>query len=89
MSEPEQDEKPMESKLFCFIDNIRVCGPDCMSYLPQVPDGRFYVGESWAHCKLLVTADQVGRHIIVITDLLSKARAAQAVQERTKPPPGV
>lgn len=90
MTEPAQDEEqPVEGKLFCFMDNIRQCGPDCMAYLPQVPQGTSYVGESWAHCKLLVASDQVGRHIVIIADLLHKARATQMAQERSKAPPGV
>lgn len=89
MSTPEQDTAPMEARLGCFNDNTRICGSDCMAYLAQAPIGKAYLGENWAHCKLLVTADQVGRHIIMITDLFSKVRATQVAQERSKPPPGV
>lgn len=90
MAETEQEDvPPMEGKLGCFYDQSRVCGPDCMAYLAQVPEGKAYLGENWAHCKQLVTADQVGRHVIIIADLLQRVRVAQATQERAKPPPGV
>lgn len=82
-----EEESAMEAKMFCYRDAIRVCGPDCMAYLPQVPDGKAYTGENWAHCKMLVASDQVGRHVVIIADLLSKMRATQATQERMKPPP--
>jgi len=89
MAEELQDTSPLEARLACFQDNTRICGPDCMAYLPQKPVGKAYIGENWAHCKLLVTADQVGRHLVLITDLFSKMRTAQAAQERSKAPPGV
>jgi len=80
--------EPSESKpsLACYRDQPRVCGPDCMAHLPQVPDGPAYQGENWAHCLLLVNSERVGKHLIILADLLKKAQANAA---RNQQPPGV
>lgn len=72
--------------LFCYKDQHRPCGPECMAFLPQVPEGATYVGVQWAHCHLLVNAERVGKHVIIIVDLLKQARAANL---RSQPAPGV
>jgi hypothetical protein len=80
---PETDPK---SGLACFIDQHRVCGADCMSYLPQAPEGAAYQGENWAHCLLLVNSERTGKHVVILVDLLKKA---QATATRGQKPPGV
>ena len=64
----------------CYRDQFRICGPDCMAYLPQVPDGSVYVGEQWAHCLLLVSHERSGRHLVVLADTLTKHAAFQRGQ---------
>jgi hypothetical protein len=90
-TEPKEDETRPGSA--CYRDQNRICGPDCMAYLPQKPEGTAYIGEQWAHCHLLVNADRVGRHLVVIADtnykLASIQRKAEAEAIRTKKAPGV
>lgn len=96
------EEQPQESadappttgtNLGCFLAQERICGPDCMAYLPQVPEGEQFKGEQWAHCHLLVNADRTGRHIVVLanlgTKLYSLKSKASAEEARKQPPPGV
>lgn len=77
----------------CYRDQARVCGPDCMAYLPQKPEGRAYIGEQWAHCHVLVNMDRQGRHLVVLADAASKIasvqRKADAEAVRRQIPPGV
>lgn len=77
--------------LACFISQQRVCGPDCMAFLPQPPEGPAYIGEQWAHCMVLVNTDRVGRHLVVLTDVVSKAASRfmqkQAEATRNQPAP--
>lgn len=59
----------------CYKDQFRICGPDCMAFLPQVPGGAMYVGEQWAHCLLLVSHERSSRHLVVLADTLTKYAA--------------
>lgn len=78
---------PLESVrkpgLGCFIDQARLCGVDCMAYLPQVPDQKAYLGETWAHCLLLLNADRIGRHLVVLVDI-AKSTAARSAQRQSE-----
>jgi hypothetical protein len=101
MTDPEIDEQTYhpnhlpssETGPICYRDPIRVCGPDCIAYLAQVPDGEAYKGEQWAHCHVLVNQDRLGRHAVVLVSLLNKdvslRSKAQAEAERGKKAPGV
>lgn len=68
-----------------------MCGPDCMAYLPQAPAGPHYLGEQWAHCHILVNQDRMGRHLVVIANVLDRftgvAAADRAAASRAKPAP--
>lgn len=68
----------------CFINNTRVCGPDCMAFLPQAPSGDDYKGEQWAHCHLLVNAHRSGKHLTILANVHSQANA---VAKRSVPAP--
>jgi hypothetical protein len=75
----------------CFQDQYRVCGPDCMAFLPKPPEGTEYLGEQWAHCLLLVNAQRVGKHSVIIANELVNIRKknsqAQAEAIRSQKPP--
>ena len=75
----------------CFLAQDRICGPDCMAYLPQVPEGPAYVGEQWAHCLLLVNAERAGKHLVVLASIVtrgvSKYTQSQAEQVRNQTAP--
>jgi hypothetical protein len=75
----------------CFLAQDRICGPDCMAYLPQVPEGPAYIGEQWAHCMLLVNAERAGKHLVVLASVAStvaskyKQSMAERVRDQTAP----
>lgn len=75
----------------CYRDQCRICGPDCMAFLPQVPEGPVYVGEQWAHCLILVNQERTGRHLVVLADTLTKYAAfkrgqrAEAIRNEKAP----
>lgn len=77
----------------CYRDQLRVCGPDCMAFLPQAPEGDTYKGEQWAHCQLLVNNDRMGRHLVILVSLLQKDVSlrgqAHAASVRSQKAPGV
>mgnify|MGYP000870072547 FL=1 len=85
-----------ERFLQCFIDADRTCGPDCMAYQLQIPEGQDYQGESqWAHCLVLVSAHRVGKHAVILANIADgvakkwKATSADAARAAQVPPPGV
>lgn len=84
---------PQNSGLACFMNQDRICGADCMAFLPQVPEGDTYKGEQWAHCHLLVNADRAGRHLIILASVGSRIASVQvkasAEAVRSQKPPGV
>ena len=85
--------EPPTNGLACFMNQDRICGADCMAFLPQVPEGITFQGEQWAHCHLLVNADRAGRHLVVLasvgSNLVSLQRKANAEAVRSQKPPGV
>lgn len=84
---------PQNSGLACFMNQDRICGADCMAFLPQKPEGVHFQGEQWAHCHLLVNADRAGRHLVVLASVGSKISGLQskatAEAVRQQKPPGV
>lgn len=60
------------------MSQTRVCGPDCMAYLPQVPEGKDFTGEQWAHCMLLVNAHRAGKHLVILANVTSEIGKEQA-----------
>lgn len=75
----------------CWLDQHRLCGPDCAAFLTKPPDGVAYQGEGWARCLLLVNADRVGRHLVIITqitDRLERQRRTE-VADQKRPSPSV
>lgn len=79
----------------CFLDQARICGPDCMSFLTKPPEGPAYLGETWAKCHLLVNVDRVGRHLVVLADIQNRVfrmrekEAADTARASQPVPPGV
>lgn len=81
MADENQDDAPLPG-LICYRDNTRPCGPDCMAFLPQKPEGAVYAGpEQWPHCRVLVDQERLARHTTVIAGILSK-KSAEAVRQQ-------
>lgn len=93
-NQAEGDEQAETPRLpACFIDQGRICGPDCMAFLPQPPSEPDYQGEGWAHCHVLVNAHRLGKHLVILAGAVSKVagiqRQAAAEAVRTQKAPGV
>jgi hypothetical protein len=73
--------RPKESGLSCFMDIARMCGADCMAYLPEVPPGPDYKGQQWAHCKVLADMHRGSKHLTIL------ASAAGDIVRRQGTPP--
>lgn len=89
--QPEEttEAEPPSTGAACFLDQARICGADCMAFLPQKPEGTAFIGAQWAHCHLLVNADRGGRHLVVLADVGAKLVAIARQKEREAKAPGV
>jgi hypothetical protein len=56
-----------KNELYCHRDSVRQCGPDCMAFLSEVPDGKDYAGQPWARCIELVSAHKSAKHLTILT----------------------
>jgi|SRR5690606_10009318 len=83
------DYRPGDSGPACFFSQDRICGSDCMAYLPTPPQGQAYLGEQWAHCHVLVNVDRVGRHLVVLastaSELVKHFKDEAADRKRSQP----
>ncbi len=82
------DEEKKRDELYCFVSD-RLCGADCVAYLTEPPKGEDYAaGEPWTHCLLLVNAQRVGKHLVVLAsqgrDLLKHNHVKSADDARAK-----
>lgn len=68
--------------LFCFLDNKRVCGPDCMSFVTFPKRGKdSELSDTQAHCELILSTERVGRHIAIIASVLVDGQRKQKTKE--------
>lgn len=83
--------KPDGDLLMCFMDQNRVCGPDCVAYLTARPEGKDYEQQPWACCTLLVNAHRGGKHLTVLAQIGAdvmkhmRIKSADAVREANNP----
>jgi len=62
------------SGLYCFMDQLRLCGPACMAYLNPAPQNDPELrGQQWAHCHLLVNVHRGGKHLVILTSMAHRA----------------
>lgn len=61
-------------RLFCFLEQDRVCGPACMAFLthPRSSDSS-ELATSQEHCALLLAADRIGRNITILASTLAQS----------------
>jgi len=61
-------------KLFCFLEQDRLCGASCMAFVthPRRAEVSELV-ESQSHCSLLLAADRLGRNITILASTLSQS----------------
>lgn len=70
--EEDAEENIPHQRLYCYKDNSRVCGPDCMAYLTNPPTDRDYINQAWSRCLLLVSSHRTGKHLTIIAASLGK-----------------
>lgn len=72
---PEQEalEESGVDRMFCFLDQDRLCGPACMAFLtyPKRSDNS-ELADSQTHCSLLLAADRVGRNVTILASTLAQ-----------------
>jgi len=85
--EEDAGEDTQHQRLYCYKDNSRVCGPDCMAYLTNPPMDKEYMGQPWSQCLLLVNAQRTGKHLVIIAAALSKVSSPVSIP--MPPPPAV
>jgi hypothetical protein len=92
-------EEEKEPGLFCFLSAERECGPDCMAFKREAPEGIDYRtpdGEprQWAQCMLLVHAHKLSKHVVALavkaeeSVKLQKNAIADQMRASAAPPAG-
>jgi hypothetical protein len=84
----EEEMRPDTTGLYCFLNDERVCGAECMAFItfPKQSDNS-ELGKQQAHCALLNNADRLGRNVVIAVSMLARAekkkRSAEADQKRS------
>ena len=73
-------------KVFCFIVPERVCGPECMAYAAYgtEPPRNSDLDANQVHCTLLVSADRLARHAVIIASILAQGQKKQHTASQDK-----
>lgn len=78
-----------DDALFCFMDQQRVCGPDCMSFR-TVPDENRQLDKAQQHCVILSSIERTGRSTNILASVLSEhlrhTKVKDADAQRGAPP---
>ena len=87
--DPDDDVPRPGTGLCCCFHDLRKCGPDCMAYSDNVPEGIDYKTpdgrpRQWAFCMLLVNAHKVGKHVVLMANVM---RVSADNQQRNQPMP--
>lgn len=81
----ELDDDPQKNGPNCFINDMRVCGADCMAYSTfLVKDRDLGLSEEQKHCSVLVGISRVG---LYSGGLLSQLKKNSADERRTSAVP--
>lgn len=86
---PTLREEDRKNGLYCFLNDKRACGADCMAFI-AAPDGADYRDQQWANCLLLVNAHRGGKHLIVLASAAGQAiqNAKNEAADRVRTQPG-
>ena len=60
-----------KSGLFCWRDKDRPCTAECMAFTPP-PQAKDYKDQQWASCSLLVNGHRTGKHLVILSEVVSK-----------------
>lgn len=81
----ELDDDPEKNGLTCFLNETRVCGPDCMAYTTFQSESP-YLNAQQKHCVAVVGIERLGRYAGGLLSLLKKSEADAKRAARTTPP---
>lgn len=81
----ELDDDHEKNGLNCFLNDSRVCGPDCMAYT-TFPSESPYLTAEQQHCSALVGMERLGRYAGGLLQLFKKRDADERRFQREEPP---
>lgn len=83
---------PVEDELYCFLDQHRPCGAECMAY-KTMPDENKHLDPGQQHCVLLDNAEKAGHGLQVLAAVfgtwMKKQQTKEADAKRAAATPGV
>lgn len=68
MSDEELEDIPPGEILFCFANNLRACGADCMAYHSDPPPNNDLQGMQ-THCILISSVARAGRSLNILASI--------------------
>ena len=75
---------PQKDKVFCFLDQARFCGPDCIAY-KTIPDALGVnpspLDSAQMNCVLICSAERVGIYAGMLASSANNALKQQAVRD--------
>lgn len=76
--------------VYCFLQEERVCGPDCIAFMSRPADGN-QLDPQQRNCLVLVSGERLARHatigVKVVSDLFTFMKRADADVRRTEQRP--
>ncbi len=69
--------------LMCFLNGDRQCGPDCMGWLTISADVAT-LDEQPSHCLLIVSAERLSRHAVILTKVVADSAARGRAHEQDR-----
>lgn len=70
----ELDDDHEKNGLNCFLNDTRVCGPDCMAYTTAASESP-YLNDQQKHCVAIVGIERLGRYAGGILSTIKKSDA--------------
>ena len=84
--------KDPEGSTCCFLNSERVCGPDCIAFIPQIekPTHSDFIGKEWSKCHILINLHRGGKHLVILAEaagnLVGSLKKQSADAQRTNQP---
>jgi len=82
----ELDDDPERNGLNCFLNDVRVCGSDCMAYTTFASESP-YLNDQQKHCSAIVGIERLGRYAGGILSLLKNDKADAGRAKKAPPDP--
>ena len=79
----------LSDTLYCFLNEERQCGADCMAYRSMPEEPSPYLDQAQTHCLILASVERLGRGVHGVGSLLKqmKVQADDAKRNPNHPPP--